>query len=57
MDLKTFLKRSTAAFDALFSSVSEQQAMGMDPLQRGLLETTYRALESCKPLKKTSLPA
>ncbi|KAI9644954.1 hypothetical protein NHQ30_006989 [Ciborinia camelliae] len=41
-----FIEGSIAAFDAPFFSISSQEAMGMDPLQRGLLETTYRALEN-----------
>lgn len=41
-----FLDGSIAGFDAPFFSISAQEARDMDHLQRGLLETTYRALEN-----------
>jgi len=34
------------AFDAPFFSIPPSEAATMDPLQRGVLETTYRALEN-----------
>ncbi|KAF2498730.1 putative polyketide synthase [Lophium mytilinum] len=40
-----FLDRDIGAFDAPFFSITEAEAGAMDPQQRGLLETTYRALE------------
>ena len=41
-----FLKENLAAFDAPFFSIASAEAASMDPQQRGLLETTYRALEN-----------
>ncbi|KAI9662566.1 MAG: Type I Iterative PKS [Bathelium mastoideum] len=41
-----FLKEDIAAFDAPFFSITSAEAAGMDPQQRGLLESTYRALEN-----------
>ncbi|KAL9001809.1 MAG: hypothetical protein Q9188_005223 [Gyalolechia gomerana] len=41
-----FIQESIAAFDAPFFSISAAEAAGMDPQQRGLLETTYHALEN-----------
>ncbi|MCJ1393516.1 hypothetical protein MMC18_006391 [Xylographa bjoerkii] len=41
-----FLKEDIAAFDAPFFSITPAEAECMDPQQRGLLETTYRALEN-----------
>lgn len=37
-----------AAFDAPFFSIKPAEAVEMDPLQRGLLESSYRALENGK---------
>ncbi|KAI2933105.1 hypothetical protein CBS147320_1624 [Aspergillus niger] len=41
-----FLKENVAAFDAPFFSMSPGEVESLDPQQRGLLETTYRALEN-----------
>ncbi|KAK6075544.1 Lovastatin diketide synthase LovF 5 [Seiridium cupressi] len=41
-----FLKGSVAAFDAPFFSITAAEASQMDPQQRGLLESAYRALEN-----------
>ncbi|KAK1140308.1 Type I Iterative Polyketide synthase (PKS) [Aspergillus melleus] len=41
-----FLKENVAAFDAPFFSMNPSEVESMDPQQRGLLETTYRALEN-----------
>ena len=41
-----FLKEDPAAFDAPFFSMTPAEAACLDPLQRGLLETTYRAFEN-----------
>ena len=41
-----FLKGDIAAFDAPFFSITRSEATGMDPQQRILLETTYRAIEN-----------
>lgn len=41
-----FIQENIAAFDAPFFSISAAEAAGMDPQQRVLLETTYRALEN-----------
>ncbi len=46
-----FVRGNIAAFDAPFFSISGAEATAMDPQQRGLLETTYRALENGKPAK------
>jgi acyl transferase domain-containing protein len=48
-----FIDGELGAFDAPFFSVSAAEAVGMDPQARGLLETTYRALENgmCKIFK------
>ncbi|KAI0857200.1 polyketide synthase [Xylaria cubensis] len=41
-----FLKGSIAAFDAPFFSITPKEASSMDPQQRGMLESVYRALEN-----------
>jgi acyl transferase domain-containing protein len=41
-----FITENLATFDAPFFSISSAEAACMDPQQRGLLETTFRALES-----------
>lgn len=41
-----FLKGSIAAFDAPFFSITPAEANGMDPQQRGMLESVYKALEN-----------
>jgi hypothetical protein len=41
-----FLKEDLAVFDSTFFGLTAAEAAAMDPQQRGLLETTYRALEN-----------
>ena len=41
-----FLRGDLASFDAPFFSISGNEAAAMDPQQRILLETSYRALEN-----------
>ena len=41
-----FLKDDIAVFDAPFFSINPAEAASMDPQQRGLLETAYRAFEN-----------
>ncbi|RYO98174.1 hypothetical protein DL766_005197 [Monosporascus sp. MC13-8B] len=41
-----FLKGDVAAFDAPFFSITENEAIAMDPQHRLALETSYRALEN-----------
>ncbi|KAI1085557.1 polyketide synthase [Whalleya microplaca] len=41
-----FLTGSISAFDAPFFSITPTEASSMDPQQRGMLETVYRALEN-----------
>lgn len=40
------MKDEIAAFDAPFFTITQAEAVCMDPQQRGLLETVYRALEN-----------
>ena len=46
-----FLEGNIAAFDAPFFSINPTEAASMDPQQRGLLETAYRAFENGLPAK------
>ena len=41
-----FIQDDIAAFDAPFFAMTPAQAAALDPQQRGLLESTYRALEN-----------
>ncbi|KAF7879091.1 hypothetical protein EAF04_000291 [Stromatinia cepivora] len=41
-----FIKDDIRAFDAPFFSITPAEAAGLDPQQRGLLETAYRAIEN-----------
>ncbi|TVY38228.1 Reducing polyketide synthase, partial [Lachnellula occidentalis] len=41
-----FLKGDLGAFDAPFFSMTSKEAAAIDPQQRGILETAYRALEN-----------
>ncbi|KAK8850862.1 polyketide synthase [Apiospora arundinis] len=41
-----FIQDDLAAFDADFFSIAPTEASAMDPMQRWLLETAYRALEN-----------
>ena len=41
-----FLKGDIAAFDAPFFSIQPAEVLSMDPQQRIMLETSYRALEN-----------
>ncbi|KEY72258.1 hypothetical protein S7711_00257 [Stachybotrys chartarum IBT 7711] len=50
-----FLRDDPAAFDAPFFSITSKEAAAMDPQQRWLLETSYRALENAGiPLEKAA---
>ncbi|KAK4203182.1 polyketide synthase [Triangularia verruculosa] len=50
-----FMKGDPAAFDAPFFSITAKEAAAMDPQQRWLLETSYRALENAGiPLEKAA---
>ncbi|KAF2470531.1 polyketide synthase PksD [Lindgomyces ingoldianus] len=50
-----FLNGDPAAFDAPFFSITAHEAAAMDPQQRWLLETSYRALENAGiPLEKVA---
>lgn len=51
-----FLREDITAFDAPFFSITPPEAACMDPQQRGLLETVYRALENGKSPSTTTLP-
>ena len=46
VDRGHFLSRDIGVFDAPFFSISPAEATTMDPQQRCLLETSYRALEN-----------
>ncbi|TGO19730.1 hypothetical protein BPAE_0335g00010 [Botrytis paeoniae] len=41
-----FMQDDLGAFDAPFFSITSKEAAAMDPQQRGILETAYRALEN-----------
>jgi acyl transferase domain-containing protein len=41
-----FVTQELGAFDAPFFSITPAEASDMDPMQRGLLESTYRAFEN-----------
>ena len=41
-----FIKEDLGAFDTKFFSIAPTEAAAMDPAQRGLLETAYRAFEN-----------
>lgn len=41
-----FLEQDISVFDAGFFSISPTEAASMDPMQRMLLEVTYKALEN-----------
>ncbi len=43
-----FLTGDIAAFDAAFFSIQPSEVASMDPQQRIMLETSYRALENGK---------
>ncbi|KAI1349204.1 polyketide synthase PksD [Xylaria sp. FL0043] len=50
-----FMNGDPAAFDAPFFSITTQEAVAMDPQQRWLLETSYRALENAGiPMEKVA---
>jgi acyl transferase domain-containing protein len=42
------MTKDISTFDSDFFSISAKEAASLDPQQRGLLETTYRALENGK---------
>lgn len=43
-----FVEEKIDQFDAPFFSITPAEAECMEPQQRGILETSYRALENCK---------
>lgn len=43
-----FLGEDPARFDAPFFSITMKEAAAMDPQQRIVLETSYRAFENCE---------
>lgn len=47
-----FLQDDISKFDAPFFSITAAEAACMDPQQRGMLETTYHALEDGKSALK-----
>ncbi|KAF2807319.1 ketoacyl-synt-domain-containing protein [Mytilinidion resinicola] len=50
-----FMNGDVGAFDAPFFSISPAEAAAMDPQQRGMLETSYHALENAGlPLKSVA---
>ncbi|QSZ30461.1 hypothetical protein DSL72_000015 [Monilinia vaccinii-corymbosi] len=50
-----FMDGDLGAFDAPFFSITSKEAAAMDPQQRGILETAYRALENAGiPMEKIS---
>ncbi|KZL64051.1 polyketide synthase [Colletotrichum incanum] len=50
-----FLKGSISAFDAPFFSITPTEARSIDPQQRGMLESVYKALENAGiPLDKVA---
>lgn len=50
------MKENLGAFDALFFSITSTEAVSMDPQQRILLETAYRALENGMASERVTLP-
>ena len=46
-----FLEEDLAVFDAPFFSITSAEAVSMDPQQRMLLETAYRALENGREIR------
>lgn len=50
------LKEDLALFDASFFGLTAAEANAMDPQQRFLLETTYRALENSMQARNFRIP-